>query len=302
MYRRILITSTIILMLLTMFSPVQAETKTLSVKSSDGVPIVYTDQGQGDIALVFVHCWCCNKGFWDAQVPYFAKKYRVITLDLAGHGESGQERNEYTIQAYGQDVAVVINELKLNKVILVGHSMGGPVSVAAALLIPGKVIGLIAVDTLPDLEMKITDEQAAGYMAPLEKNFAEGTRHFLSAFMFTPKSNPELKEKIISSMSSSPSKVGLESMKSMFKQNLAKMVEDAKIHIRCIDAEMNPANLEAGKRHALSYEVKTMKDVGHFLHMENPEEFNKLMDEAINSLTKNLTTLRRPGALLKNRP
>lgn len=286
MYRYSLIFSVILLFLCGALSAFPAEIQTLTVKSSDGTPIVYTDQGKGDITLVFVHCWCCNKGFWDAQVPHFTDRYRVVTLDLAGHGESGKERDTYTIQAYGQDVAAVILTLKLNKVILVGHSMGGPVSVAAATLIPGKVLGIIAVDTLTNMDIKFTDEQIAGFMTPMEKNFAEATRNYLSNFMFTPKSNPEIKEKIVSTMSSSLPKVGLESMKSMLTLELGKMVEEAKVHIRCINAVTNPVNLAGCKTHALSYEVKTMNDVGHFLHMENPAEFNKLMDEAIASLLK----------------
>ncbi len=59
---------------------------TAVVSSADGVPIHFTDQGKGDPALVFVHCWSCDRHLWDNQVPVFAKRHRVVTLDLAGHG------------------------------------------------------------------------------------------------------------------------------------------------------------------------------------------------------------------------
>jgi pimeloyl-ACP methyl ester carboxylesterase len=256
------------------------------VKSIDGVPIVYDVKGKGDIALVFVHCWCCDRGFWDAQVPYFSKKYKVVTLDLAGHGDSGLNRDKWTIEAYAGDVAVVVKELKLKKMILVGHSMGGPVIAATAKLMPDKVIGLIAVDTFLNIEQKMTDEQAKQFMAPLRQDFATGTRNFIMGYMFTPNSDPALKKKVADSLSEGPAKVGLGSMESMWKLDMAKLVKEADAHIRCINADRFPTNIEAGRRHARSFEVTIMKGVGHFLHMEKPAEFNRLMEESIKELLK----------------
>lgn len=254
------------------------------IKSIDGVPIDYTIQGEGEPTLVLVHCWCCNKGFWDAQVAHFAKKHKVVTLDLAGHGVSGKERKEWSMKAYGEDVAVVVKELKLKKMILVGHSMGGPVCVEAANLMPGKVLGIIAVDTLTNVEQKFTDEQLAGFLAPMKKDFAGSTRQFLAPM--APQKDEKLKEKILSTMASASPTVGIESMKAMFKMDLPKRVKSAAVHIRCINAKANPTNLEAGKRHAKSYDAKFMEGVGHFLHMEQPETFNKLMKQAIQELLK----------------
>ena len=56
--------------------------------SKDGTPISYEVHGAGDPTLVFVHGWSCDARYWREQVPYFSKKYRVITVDLAGHGHS----------------------------------------------------------------------------------------------------------------------------------------------------------------------------------------------------------------------
>ena len=56
--------------------------------SSDGVDIHYEVYGKGEPTLVFIHGWSCDRSYWRAQVEYFAKQYQVITIDLAGHGES----------------------------------------------------------------------------------------------------------------------------------------------------------------------------------------------------------------------
>ncbi len=74
------------------------------VYSADGVPINYNVYGSGDTALVFIHGWSCDSRYWSRQVDYYAKKYLVVTLDLAGHGHSGLNRKAYTMAAYGADV------------------------------------------------------------------------------------------------------------------------------------------------------------------------------------------------------
>lgn len=269
-----------------LFFAVDMEAKTLKVASADGLPIVYQVQGKGDPALVFIHCWCCDMSFWESQVPVFAKHYQVVTLDLGGHGESGQDRKEWTTEAFGQDVAAVVKKLELKKAILIGHSMGGPVAVEAARLLPNQVIALIAVDTLQDVEQKFTKEQYEQLTAPIRKDFKTGTENFLRALMFTPETDPGLIDKIVNKMSSAKPQVGLGAMENGYKHDITGAMDKIKVPIRLIIADLFPYNIEAGKRHAVSYEVKIMKGVGHFLHMEKPAAFNKLLDETLKELIK----------------
>jgi len=258
--------------------------ETMSVNSPDGVPIVYQFQGKGDISLVFIHCWCCDKSFWESQVPVFAKKYQVVTIDLGGHGESGTERKDWTLEAFGEDVASVVNKLNLGKIILIGHSMGGPVAVQAARLLREQVLGIVAVDTLLNVEQKFTREQFEQFTAPMRKDFKSAAENFLRSFMFTPKSDPALVEKIVKKMTSAKPEIALGSWENMFKYNLAGAMDKIKVPFRLIIADKMPYDIEAGKRHAVSFEVKVMKDVGHFLHMEAPETFNKLLAETLKEI------------------
>lgn len=267
-----------------LFFAVNMEAKALKVASADGLPIVYQVQGKGDITLVFIHGWCCDKSFWELQVPVFAKHYQVVTLDLGGHGESGQDRKDWTMEAFGQDVAAVVKKLELKKVILIGHSMGGPIAVEAARLLDKKVIGLIGVDTLENVEQKFTPEQYEQLIAPMRKDFKAGTENFLRAWMFTPKTDPALIDKIVNKMSSAKPQVGLGAMESGYKYDLKGSMDKIKVPIRLIIADKFPYDIEAGKRHAVSFEVKIMKGVGHFLHMEEPTTFNKLLDETLKEL------------------
>ena len=140
-----------------------------SVLSKDGVEIVYDAVGNGEPTLVFVHGWSCDKSYWNDQVKTFSPKYKVVTIDLAGHGESGSERKNYTMELFGEDVAAVVNKLELDKVILIGHSMGGYVIIEAARQLKEKVIGLVGADTYQGLEDEMTKEQIDQFMKPFKE-------------------------------------------------------------------------------------------------------------------------------------
>ena len=271
---------------LILFQSPTAYAKAMSVSSGDGVPIVYQVQGKGDIALLLVHCWCCDRSFWDGQVPELVKNYTVVTLDLAGHGESGTNRKEWTMKAFGQDVAAVVNRLKLKKVILIGHSMGGPVAVEAAYLLPKQVIGIIAVDTLLNVEQKFSKEQYEQFMAPMRQDFKKGTETFLRAWMFTPNSDPALVDKVVNKMTSAKPEIALGAWEGMFNYDLPGAMDKIKVPFRLIIADKFPCDAEAGKRHAVSFEVKVMKGVGHFLMMEDPGTFNQLLAQTLEELVK----------------
>jgi pimeloyl-ACP methyl ester carboxylesterase len=125
--------------------------------SADNVSISYHVEGKGTPALVFVHGWCCDKSYWKHQVPYFSKRHTVVTIDLAGHGESGVGRKAWTMEAFGKDVVAVVEELELDRVILIGHSMGGAVIIEAARQMPERVTGLVGADTFLDVGNKLTN-------------------------------------------------------------------------------------------------------------------------------------------------
>ena len=84
-----------------------------SVKAPDGVEIRYEAAGNGEPAIVFVHCWSCDRTYWSEQAAYFARSQRIVAIDLAGHGESGLGRQRYTIEAFGADVKAVVDALGL---------------------------------------------------------------------------------------------------------------------------------------------------------------------------------------------
>ena len=121
--------------------------------SADGAAIAYDVRGKGDITLVFIHGWACDRSFWREQLDIFARDYRVVALDLGGHGDSQVDRDAWSLAVLGGDVQAVADELNLNRVILIGHSLGGMVSLEAARLMPERVLGVVGVDTTPNYNL-----------------------------------------------------------------------------------------------------------------------------------------------------
>jgi len=257
-----------------------------SVLSHDGVSIAYTSQGKGRPALVFVHGWSCDKTYWDAQVDYFAQNYQVVTIDLGGHGESGLNREDWNIGAFGKDVQAVVEKLDLDRIILIGHSMGGGVIVEASKHMPDRVIGLIGVDTFQNIEEKPTPEEMDAFLAPLRKDFSEATKDFVSKYLFAPHSDSAFVEKIVTDMAEAPPEVGLSAMKNSWTYDVPSALKEVRVPVRCINTDLYPVNVDAGKRHAKSFDVRIMSGVGHFLMMEDPETFNTLLEETIQELVK----------------
>ncbi len=96
------------------------------LETGDGAKIYYEDQGEGQ-PILLVHGWMCSSKFWRKNVPELANTFRVVTLDLRGHGNSSKTLTGHTIGQYARDVRGLIEHLGLQETVLVGWSMGGPV-------------------------------------------------------------------------------------------------------------------------------------------------------------------------------
>ncbi len=258
--------------------------------SKDGTPIAYEVWGEGEPTLVFVHGWSCDSRYWREQIGHFSRKRRVIVLDMAGHGNSGMERETYAMSAFGEDVRAVADAAGAQKMILIGHSMGGPVIAEAAALMPGRVIGLVGVDTFEDVEYKLTNEEMERMLGPLEADFKSGARAFVNSMM-RPGEDAALAEWILADMSSAPPAVAMSAIREMLNQYItgesASVFDRARIPVVTVNADMWPINFESNRNHMLSFDAIVLKDADHFLMMNKPEEFNAALERAIDMLGSN---------------
>jgi pimeloyl-ACP methyl ester carboxylesterase len=273
-----------IVILMGVIGPVAASAGEGETLSADGVPIRYRVEGSGEPALVFVHGWCCDSGYWKSQVPYFSKGYTVVTVDLAGHGESGLERDTWTTEGFGGDVVAVVEALDLDQVILIGHSMGGPVALEAARRLGGRVLGIVGVDTFQRLGLKAPDELAKSFIKPLEADFHGMTMNFVKG-MFLPGTDSALVAWVAGDMSSAPPSVGIGAMKANLAYDPAPALAEIQVPIYSINGSLFPVDIETGKRYA-EFEVRIMEGLGHFPMLEDPEGFNGTLDGIVGILAR----------------
>jgi pimeloyl-ACP methyl ester carboxylesterase len=264
----------------------EAETKPTkgTVRAADGLAIVYEACGKGDTALVFLHGWCGERAYWKHQVGAFASDYRVVTLDQAGHGESGKDRKHWTVRSLAADVEAVVKALGLKRVILVGHSMGGPVALVAAKRMPDRVVAVIGVDTLANAEVKMPEETTKQFLAAFEKDF-KGTLRAGLGGMLSEKTDADLKKWLVSRAAAQDEKMALGLMRDMSRIDTKALLRDAKKPVRCINSGggyqfFTPTKVSINKKYA-DYNAVTIDAVGHYPMLEKPAEFNRKLREVL---------------------
>ncbi len=263
--------------------------ETRCAQSFDGEIVSYNVYGKGEITLVFVHGWSCDSRYWREQIPYFSKRYKVVTIDLAGHGHSSMGRRIYSVENFAQDVKAVIEAVNAKKVILIGHSFGGEIVATAARQEQKKVIGIIGVDTLQNVEEWYSREEASKLIGidGFKKDFKASVKTFVEQMMVKDM-NPELKKWIIDDMSSAPPRVAISALEeytgTIADKKMISIFKEVKAPVRCVNADLWPTYIEANRRYMSSFDVAIMKGVGHFPMLERPDEFNKLLDRSIEEI------------------
>ncbi len=246
--------------------------------SADGSPISFAVKGIGEPTIVFIHCWTCDHKFWKHQIEYFSKKYRVVWLDLAGHGLSGSTRSDYTMEAFGEDVAAVVHKVGGSRVVLVGHSMGGPVSIEAANILGDKVVAIVGVDTFyTPFHFPKSEAEIEGFIKPFKMDFI-GTSQQMVQSMFTPNVDPELKTSIAKQFSGANPEMGISAMYEIFRWN-AKNVPDS---LESYSNKLRNINAAPTGNETASHKSLTLiPGVGHFVPQVKPEEFNAALSKII---------------------
>ncbi|MEE2822537.1 MAG: alpha/beta hydrolase [Acidobacteriota bacterium] len=262
-----------------------------TVLSTDGVPIYYRIYGAGAPTVLFVHGWSGDQTYWKAQAQYFSSHTTVVTLDLAGHGNSGNHRHDWSVSAFAQDVVSVVEALDLTQLILIGHSMGGPVVLETACRIPSRVSAIVGVDTFPDKWFTFDDLLRNQFLEPFRKNFVETTYKWVSQQLFLPTSNSNLVQRIASDMSSSDPKSGIASMESIYewgKNEGLRSFRKLCSPVFMIQAKRNENNLQVVSSLSTFFqlEVYLMSEVGHFPMMEDAETFNRILHQVIEPFSR----------------
>jgi len=253
-----------------------------SAVSPDGIPIHYTADGSGSPAIVFVHGWSCDRSYWRGQLGPLAGSHRVVAADLAGHGESGTGRRSWTMPAFGADVAAVVDDAGLEDVVLVGHSMGGDVILEAALLLEGRVRGLVWVDTYRSLGEPATPEGIEAFIAPFRRDFVGEVLQLVRGF-FPATADGDLIEWIAADMAAAPPDVALDALRHAISNEGPAIDVLARLDAprAAINPDYRPTDVASLARHG--FRTVMLDGVGHFSMLEDPVQFNRALEDVVAS-------------------
>jgi pimeloyl-ACP methyl ester carboxylesterase len=251
------------------------------VTLDDGAEVALTIEGSGP-PLVFIHGWACNRNHWREQISVFAADHTVVALDLPGHGESTGTRAAWTVDQFGGDVAAVVRKLDLDHVVLIGHSMGGPVALAAASRLGSAVEGVVVVDTLQNVEQKMEGEQIDQIREAYRKDFA-ATCAKAVPFMFTPNSDRKLVEWVTDGMCATRPEVAVGLFEGFASLDEAAAMKAVSVPIRAINAQWQPTAVEINRRYSPDFDFMVIEGVGHFIQLEAPERFNEALRDTLKS-------------------
>jgi pimeloyl-ACP methyl ester carboxylesterase len=245
--------------------------------SDDGVAISYEVRGDGDPALVLVHGWANTRAIWGSHPETLAEQHRVVSLDVAGHGQSGLERRDWTMDAFGGDVVAVVDQLELAQVVLVGFSMGAAVVLEAARRLGDRVLGIVFVDTFHDPDAPMNDAAMEEFEAMMRANWRDSD--FIREFALTPDAPPSLLTYVQEMMPEQPGEHYFTALRSALRWMASELVpalQATDAPVAAINTTRVPTNLEAMRRYLPSFTADTIDGVGHAgILLQKTEDFDK---------------------------
>lgn len=234
-----------------------------TINSADGTNIAFDIHGDDGPAVVLVHGWSNNRTFFDPHLPMLSQDHRVVTMDLAGFGESGESRSAWTMESFGQDVVAVVNALELNEPVLVGFSMGGAAVLEAASSLGGGVGGVVLVDIFQNVNQRYDAELIAGIVEPVKETWHdfEAVRGYIG-----PNAPDSLVQRYIDKTPTVVPDHWWEAINEFFvwaDAELIPTIQSVSAPIGAINAPETPTDVEAFRVHSPSFEATVIPEVGH---------------------------------------
>jgi len=248
----------------------------------EGNEVSYFDEGQGKIAIVFIHGFPFDKSMWELQLITLRDQFRVIAYDVRGHGNTLANANEFSIPQFTDDLFAFLSQLEIEKSIICGLSMGGYIALHAVELYPDKIKGLVLSDTQCDAD---TEEARGKRMKAIELIRNDGLEQYTSDSvknLFAPSSLENQKDKVDfirnTILKTPPDNICKTLMALANRKEKCSVLEKIKMPVLILVGEEDKVTpLTAAKKMNNLIKGATLhiiKKAGHLSNLENPEEFN----------------------------
>lgn len=230
--------------------------------------------------VVFLHSLAGNTTHWSTQLDLIRDRRRGVALDFRGHGRSDPAADhDYAIESLAGDVAAAFDALGLERVALVGHSLGGGVALAFAAAHPKRVERLLLVDPIGDGTQLPAAEMESFLAALASPAYAETIGGYWASISGP---NPAVRERLLGDLEATPRKAVVEAFKAVAsfdpKPALARWNGPTL-------SVVTPHNDAAFSLHRIGsgFPHRVVEGTGHWIQLDRPEEFGRTLEEFIGS-------------------
>lgn len=256
----------------------------------NGEVLAYFDNESGPTTLLFLHGAFINKAYWQNQLSYFAPNYRVIAIDLVGHGDATHNRTEWTGQNYGKDIDEFIKKLSLKNVILIGHSFGSDVMLETVAEDASQIKGLVEIDHMKNVGVGLPEETVNQLVQSLKTNFTSTCEQYAKQALVTEETDPELVNKLLKDYRTMNPEVGIPLLQHGFKYTgrEVELLEGLALKLHLLHVNYTATNEENLRKYlGDNYELHTMNGTCHYPMLENPDEFNASLEKILSKIENN---------------
>jgi pimeloyl-ACP methyl ester carboxylesterase len=252
--------------------------------TAGGVRLAYDSAGRGEPAMLFIHGWCCDRTYFAPQLTHFAADHAVAALDLRGHGDSDRPEpgaGVYDdISGFADDALAVARAAGFDRPVVVGHSLGGLVSLACAAR-SGAVRAAAMLASAPVLDPEGKAALAQSFPAIAADEDGSWRTAFASG-LFLPTDSVR-RDEIIAQMAALPAEIAAAELRAMERFHGASALARTEVPLLSVD----PADAEPELRaESPGIAIGRTVGAGHFIQLEVPEQVNAMIERflAINGL------------------
>jgi 3-oxoadipate enol-lactonase len=215
---------------------------------------------------------------WNYQTEAFSSDYRVILYDHRGHGKSDKPKDNYSIETLSNDLHAVVQNLHLERVNLIGFSMGGQAALACTLKHSSKIAKLILVGTTAKMAWPMHSLRFVRYILPYRTILAIVSREKYQ------RPSPQTIDANISRATQVPRDIAYKCLLEILNYDVRDMLSEIKITTLIIVGERDRLNLKGSQylhRRITGSNLQIMANTGHTVMIERPKEFNQLVRQFI---------------------
>jgi pimeloyl-ACP methyl ester carboxylesterase len=248
----------------------------------DDARLFFTDDGAGEPPLLLVHGYTADSHDWSWQIPHFVAGHRVVAVDLRGHGASSSPVDGYTTAGFTGDLVALLDHLGVDRVVAVGHSLGGILVSALAVEHPERVAAVVAVDPA-----YLVEDDMVGALGPVLDSLDDaGVVPFIEGIigegMASPARDPGLRTWQVRRIATLEPRVLRQALVAQVSGMALRSESEPYLRRRrcpVLSFHADPVRgaLEAALLTDQRSHVVTWEGAGHWLHQERAAEFNALV-------------------------